>query len=95
MDNFLGHLSTFVGGVVGGGVGFLFLGLVLLAVIIPIAMWTHDKNAPVKHTGLERFRASLDTPDVGYSDRIPTKQDSEDERIENERRAHSPLGEPT
>ena len=75
MDNFLGNLATFFGGVLGGGVGFLILAVVFLLIVIPLAMWTHDRNAPVKHTGLERFSASLNTPDEGYSDNIPGKDE--------------------
>lgn len=73
MEEFFGNLATFLGGVLGGGIGFVVIALVILAVLIPIAFWTHDSKAPVRHSGLERFRASLNKADEGYDDRIPDK----------------------
>jgi hypothetical protein len=73
MSDFLGNLGTFLGGVLGGGIGFLVIAIVIIAVLIPLIFWTHDSRAPVKHSGLERFRASLNKPDEGYDDRIPDR----------------------
>lgn len=69
MEDFFGNLATFLGGAVGGGIGFLILAVVILIGFIPLAVYM--KQTPTKHTGLESFSASLDKPDQGWNDRIP------------------------
>ncbi len=80
MEEFFGNLATFLGGAIGGGVGFLVIAIIILVLLIPLALWTHDSRAPVRHSGLERFRASLNTADEGYNDNIPDKVSSEENR---------------
>lgn len=88
MEEFFGSLATFLGGALGGGVGFLVIALIILVLFVPLALWTHDSKAPVRHSGLERFRASLNTPDEGYNDNIPDEvrpnQDRNQDRIANQ-----------
>jgi hypothetical protein len=76
MEEFFGSLATFFGGVLGGGVGFLVIAMIILVLLIPLALWTHDSKAPVRHSGLERFRASLNKADDGYNDKIPDRDES-------------------
>ena len=80
MDNFFGNLATFLGGVLGGGVGFIVIAIVVLALMIPLVLWTRDSRAPVKHSGLERFAASLDKPDEGYNDVLPNEPENQETR---------------
>lgn len=73
MGDFFGNLATLLGGVGGILVGFLLIALVFIAAFLPILFWWRQSGPTVRHTGLERFAASLNTPDEGYEDRIPPK----------------------
>lgn len=110
MDDFFGNLATFLGGAVGGGIGFLILAFVILIGFIPLAIYM--KQTPTRHTGLESFSASLDKPDQGWNDRFPediempqSEQNQDPDRITNQGvirttatapgNSFPPIGEPT
>lgn len=71
MEDFVGTLATSFGGVGGAVVGFVLFALVFLGALLPLFFMARNPNRRMTHTGLERFAASLDTPDEGYHDRIP------------------------
>jgi hypothetical protein len=69
MNEFAGNLSTLLFGVVGGAIGFIVIGFIILVLFLPIVVWL--RRSELQHSGLERFAASLDTPDEGFDDLLP------------------------
>lgn len=93
MSDFFGNLATAIGGVGGMLVGFALFAIVFAVALVPFLFWMRNPDRRTRRrTGLERFAASLDTPDEGYKDRLAAdvtagesvQSEEDDERIRNQ-----------
>ncbi len=90
MGDILGNFATVLGGVGGILIGFAILALVFVVAFLPLLFWLRNPDRRERHTGLERFAASLNTPDEGYDDRIPLADDGERGRGQGVARSTAP-----